>query len=263
MAFKTNKKQAKRKNKSLFTRGRAEVIETSSYLKVEAGESRQVILLEGIDNMAKAMFIDAFENGKGVSFPCRDQENLRDCIGVKLGFKPKPKYFLTVMDENKNILVWQFGVGIYKDLLQVEKVINRDLEGVVISVSREGKGLSTKWSVMPTGRSVSVAKLKLKGDDYPDLDELLDNRTDEQIIKALDEAGFDTEFEEDWDFEEYEDEDEDEDEEDTAPAPKKSKSKKSSKKSKKSKAKVIEDEEDDEMDIPFDIDDDDEWGDEG
>ncbi len=78
--------------------------------------------------------------------------------GYELGLKPGYKAFVPVagdFGDGPEVKVWAIGIQIHRTLAEISEM-NDGLEHVVVRAKRTGKGMSTRYTVMPAPAKLSL-----------------------------------------------------------------------------------------------------------
>jgi len=120
------------------------------------------------------------EDVNAVTFP--DLGDDAGEVGRLLGLKPNFRALAIVGidgDDSGKEYVWAFSNAVHKQLAAIASEAN--LKGVVLKITRSGKGFKTKYSIVQTNKRIDV-----KGEPATDLvDYLGEERTREDIIAKL------------------------------------------------------------------------------
>ena len=177
---------AKKGKPSFIRRGR-EAVEKAiansgeTFLKLKDGDSVEIAVIGGVDDIISfdqhSFWID---EGDSPIFPCLQDDT---CPGCMLGDNPQFKAIITVMikeDSGMSERLMIFGKSVLRSLVDAEDAIGESLHGKILRYSRKGSKLQTRYSLIPTGRSVKVPelnKVELNPIDYigiTDRDEIIE-----------------------------------------------------------------------------------------
>lgn len=170
----------------------------SRWIRLEAGKPMDIIPLTGVEAPAgetpsgsncvisyrrNTMWVDDLPEGKfSPSFPALGTP---DDPGVLLGLEPKfTGLMICAIKDDEAEHIWQFGVSIFKQLVDIEAALGESIKGHILRVTRKGEGKMTKYTVINTGRVVDV-----EGEPETNLVEHIGPTTREEIIKQLEEVG--------------------------------------------------------------------------
>lgn len=87
-------------------------------------------------------------------------------------FNLRPGYraFLPVVvkiDGKQEVRLWSMPLGVHRQMAEIDEAVG-GIKGMIIRVKREGAGLTTRYSIVPTGRKVAVTET------FPSVKEIID-----------------------------------------------------------------------------------------
>lgn len=145
--------------KAIFRKGaRAAGGETSVFVKVKADEPVSFVPLVPLDEMTSIDQHEFWDTNPALIFPCIGS---KVCPACKAGNKPKYKGFLPVMlrDEAEPKIL-AFGITVERQIGSIAEEIG-DITGQVFRLKKTGTGMTTKYTIVPTGKKVDVSKVEI------------------------------------------------------------------------------------------------------
>lgn len=128
------------------------------FLKLADGDSFEIVAIGGVDEVISfdqhAIWID---EGNSPIFPCLQS---KDCPGCRIGDTPRFKAIMPILvktDAGQEERLIIFGKAVMRALADAEDAVGASLHGHILRFSRKGSGMTTKYSVMPTGRQYAKA----------------------------------------------------------------------------------------------------------
>lgn len=216
-------KRALKEDKPSFIKKGREAVENAgtsgngqTFLKLADGESVEIVVIGGIDEIISfdqhAFWLD---EGDSPIFPCSQD---KDCPGCMLNNQPRFKAIIPVMVKTESgqegrLLV--FGKKLMQDFADAEDAVGASLHGQIVRYSRKGSGMTTKYSLMPTGRSVKVPTIEefepkpIDNIGPTDREEIVRILTEKKLWKFSKSSGK-SKVEDSWDDEKFVDIDDDE-----------------------------------------------------
>lgn len=169
------------------------------FLKLEAGKPIEIIPLTGVNPpdgeeadgkncvisfMQYSLWLEEGQRPEGVSSPMFPSIGGPYDPGKLLGLDAKFRgMMLCVVKGDDQEQIWGFGKQVFKQLVEIEDALGESIRGKVIKISKTGTGMSTKYRVVNTGRSVPVS-----GSPETDLLEWIGPTTREEIVELLEKA---------------------------------------------------------------------------
>jgi hypothetical protein len=108
------------------------------------------------------------------------------CPGCNLGDKAGYRAFLPVLDVDGDLKVFPFGISVERQLVTLEEELG-EIVGLKLRVKRTGSGLSTKYQIINTGKTVDVEISSKKALDF--VESKIEIKDKAQILRELREAG--------------------------------------------------------------------------
>ncbi len=156
------------------------------WLKLADGDSFEIVAIGGVEEIISfdqhAFWLD---EGNSPIFPCLQSD---DCPGCMLKNDPRFKAIMPIMIKNdggqqERLII--FGKAVMRALADAEDAVGDSLHGHILRYSRKGSGMTTKYAVIPTGRTAKVPTIEefaLQPIDH------IGPTTREEIIDVLREA---------------------------------------------------------------------------
>lgn len=173
--------------KSPFSVGRKATKKASGggsglFLSIKADNNYEVVPMVGLDQMVHAQMHEYWDIRPAVFHPCIG----KDCPGCLAGNDPRFKGYLPVIVKGESEpKVYAFTVSVYKQLEEIEDLQeDGTLAGKVLKIKRSGSGLKTRYTIMPTGKTVDINEVEV-----PDFIRFLGPTEVEGITSLLREAG--------------------------------------------------------------------------
>lgn len=156
----------------------------SIFLAIQPDSSVDVVPLESMNEMVSvdqhAIWLDA---GNSPIFPCISGTG-EQCPGCQLGDKPRFRGFLPILTKEGE-RIFAFGIQVARSLSDIDDATD-GIRGQVLRIKRSGSGLSTRWSIITTGKTKDV-----EGKEVPDVAEHLGPTSRSEILELLFNAGID------------------------------------------------------------------------
>lgn len=170
----------------------------TKWIRLEEGKPVDIIPLTGVEPpdgetpsgsncvisyRKYTMWLDDLKEGqRSPSFPALGSA---DDPGAMLGLEAKFTGLMICAQKGEDgEKIWQFGISVFKQLVDIEAALGESIKGHIIRVTKKGSGMSTKYAVVNTGRIADI-----EGEPETDLMEQLGPTTRKEIIKVLEEVG--------------------------------------------------------------------------
>jgi hypothetical protein len=154
------------------------------FLSIPPDESVTFVPVVGLDELISADMHEYWEIKPAIYHPCIG----KDCPGCILENKPRWKGYLPVIVKGEDeVKIYPFTVSVYNQFEEFEDALDEDesIQGLVFKITRRGKGLNTKYSLIGTGK-----RMKTSGLDIPDFVSKLGATDEEEIWDQLEKRGF-------------------------------------------------------------------------
>lgn len=178
----------------------SDLMNSGKFVKFEAGKPVELIMLTGVEPpigekpngrnclisfKQYSIWLEAKDRPEGVMSPMFPALGGKDDPGALLGLEPSFKSLgLVMVNGTAEEQILGMGISIFKQLVDIELSLGESLRGHIIRINKKGEGKQTKYTVVATGRRVSI-------DGEPDLNlvEYLGPTNRADIIEMLDKAG--------------------------------------------------------------------------
>lgn len=172
------------------------------FFKIKAGEQKSFAFCTELDDMISANMHQHWGSDPFVSHPCIGD----GCPSCAIGNKGRETGYMNIVDREGNVMIFSFGNMIYKQIVQLEKILRQEVEengkagdpilkGYRVTLSREGNGLKTKYMLTGTG----LGYVEVDGLELHDLVANAGPIDVDDINKALQESGLDSDPSGKWD----------------------------------------------------------------
>lgn len=150
---------ATKKGSTPFKKGLTSLSErvgSGKFLSISPDESVTIAPLTNSADMISAEMHEFWEVNPLVSMPCLGP----GCPACLTKNKPKFKAFLQVINQDKQVKIFSFGISIARQLEEIEESLG-EIKGHVLRIKRNGSGLKTRYVVTPLGKKISVSGVDL------------------------------------------------------------------------------------------------------
>lgn len=156
MSTRTAKSDILRKGRKLGAGGGDGEGGGKKYLRVKEGEPVTFAPIQPLNELISFDQHEYWETNPAVMIPCIGP----GCPACKSGNKPKYKALLQVItpDEPTTPKILPMGISVNRQLEQIAEEIDQ-LPGAVFKLKRTGSGLTTRYTLVPTGKRVAVDKV--------------------------------------------------------------------------------------------------------
>lgn len=155
MATKEKKEDAAPK---VFRKGKSTAAATGEniWVRVKDDESLAIVPLQELEDMVSIDQHEYWDINPALIFPCIG----KGCPACAAGNKPKYKGFLGVMANGESEpKVFPFGISIERQIGEISDELG-SIVGQLFKVKKTGKGLTTKYTIVATGKKVDVSAVE-------------------------------------------------------------------------------------------------------
>lgn len=128
------------------------------FFKIKSGETKQFAFCGELEDMVSCNMHNHWGSDPFVAHPCIGE----GCPSCAIGNKKRETGFMNIVDKQGNVMIFSFGNMIYKQILQIEKIMREEVEengtkgdpiikGLRVSLLRQGSGLKTKYMLTAMG----------------------------------------------------------------------------------------------------------------
>lgn len=176
-----NKKSAR----GVIRRGPSGDLGSKDFIKMKDGDTVTVVPVVSTENIMSVDVHGFWELNPAVTFTCL--AGTKDgCPGCDLDNEAGYRAFLPVLDENGELKVFPFGIGIERKLVVLENEIG-DIVGLRLRASRSGNGLKTRYEVINTGKRVEVEVDEEEALSF--VESKIEIKSHDQVVEELEAAG--------------------------------------------------------------------------
>jgi hypothetical protein len=153
----------------------------TDYVKVKPGESVIFTPLVELDDLISVDSHGFWSIEPAVIVPCTHDS----CPACELGNTPRYRAYMPVYTNTGDVQTLSTGISVIKQLIAIEPELDNNIVGKVFKLTRTGSGLSTRWMIMPLGKSIEIP------DDLeiPTVKDMIGATTREEVVEALQKGG--------------------------------------------------------------------------
>jgi hypothetical protein len=141
-------------SKSIVRKGPSSARGSTDFISVKEDEPATIVPVLGTDGIVSFDLHAYWDINPAVTFPCI-KGSAEKCPGCEQGNKPSYRALLPVLNGDGELRVFAFGISVERQLVTLEEELG-GLGGLKLRVRRSGSGLSTKYQVINTGKTVEV-----------------------------------------------------------------------------------------------------------
>lgn len=150
---------------------------SSIFMTLKDGDSVSVALLGGTDEILSVDMHSWWDVTPAPHLVCLGSK--AECPSCQLGHESKVKSYIPIVTQEGEPKLLIAGAQIINALKELEIEV-KNLKGVVVRIKRNGKGLSTRYVTMGTGK-----KVKVDGFEVPELEPALGPLTYEGQVEVM------------------------------------------------------------------------------
>lgn len=173
------------KTKSVIRKGPSNGNGNKTFIKVKEDEPVTIVPILATSEIVSIDLHAFWQTNPAVTFACLDGTE-DGCPGCELGDKAAYRAFLPVLDNDGNMKMFAFGISIERQLVTLEEELG-EITGLKLRVKRTGSGLSTKYQIINTGKTMEVEVSDKDATKF--VESNIEVKDHDQILKELREAG--------------------------------------------------------------------------
>lgn len=137
------------------------------YLSLKDGDQFRITLLAGIDEMISVQQYAMWNYKPAPIWASIGPDDPGEELGLNSKYRAIAPVKVTVDGEDQ-IKLWSFGIQIHRELEGLAQEYET-LEGLILRIGRTGTGLTTRYSVIPTGKFENISSI-----DVPSIEEIVE-----------------------------------------------------------------------------------------
>lgn len=173
------------KTKSVIRKGPSSGNGNKTFIKVKEDEPVTIVPILATSEIVSIDLHAFWQTNPAVTFACLDGTE-DGCPGCELGDKAAYRAFLPVLDNDGDMKMFAFGISVERQLVTLEEELG-EITGLKLRVKRTGSGLSTKYQIINTGKTVEVEVSEKEATKF--VESNIEVKDHDQILKELREAG--------------------------------------------------------------------------